>query len=392
MIALAESVFSSSLARLRSTRPVLSLLILAGFCSCCFGQLPADLDLPSETLDSGTLVFQASNSITNSASLLVQDPASVTLSAGSYIRLEPGFNATAGSTFHAVINPNVVNWQPIPVPAPPTACTDCGLNYAAAAGGLSPQDIYAPNITDILYAVCLDQYGNILACNLSLSVITYEGTNGHYHNFPLAPASGISPSSGNTANYPNWQMPVTLTTTQVGQIETISVVPTGDAEGPPAIEGYYTYAVGYLNFVYMDNSDIFMQTGGNTTNHGNNTWNHYMTVNAATGLQQAATSYVNTYNPGQKICINDMALPIGGKFDIHDNWTSPHKLHDAGTAVDVPVKSGQCTASYLVNSDRFKRECSAQGASYVVTESGGRVVPQCPPENTSCHVHCQWPY
>jgi hypothetical protein len=102
---------------------VLSLLVIAGFCSCCFGQLPADLVLPSETLNSGSPVFQASNSITNSASFVVQNPASVTLAAGSYIRLEPGFDAAAGSapfTFFAVIDPNVTQGPPNEGDGPPS--------------------------------------------------------------------------------------------------------------------------------------------------------------------------------------------------------------------------------------------------------------------------------
>ncbi|MGD0792043.1 MAG: hypothetical protein ABR920_09755 [Terriglobales bacterium] len=377
-----EKLSSASLAWLRRTRPGLLILALVSCsCFCCFGQLPTDLDLPSETLNDGSLVFQASNSITNIASFLVQDPASVTLTAGSYIKLEPGVDAVAtngAATFQAVINPNVVNWKPIPVPAPPTACTDCGLNYDESASGISPQATYAPSSTNILYAVCLDEYGDVVACNLSLSVAAYESTNGHYHNFPLAPTSGISPSSGYTGSYPNWNMPVTLATTQVGQFETVSVVPTGCGEGDTCIETNYDYAVGYTGLVYIGNSNIFMQTGGNTTNHGDNTFNHYMTVTAATGLQNAATFYINQYNPGQKVCINDMALPMGGKFDINDDWQSPHKSHDPGTAADVSDASGQCPASYVVNANRFEQACINAGTENTLIEFR--------------HVHCRWAY
>ncbi len=384
MIALARNALSSSFSWIRSTRPVLLLLVLAGFCSCCFGQLPADLVLPSETLDSGSLVFQASNSITNSASLLVQNPASVTLSAGSYIRLEPGFDAVAGSTFHAVIDPNVVNWQPIPVPDPPTACTDCGLNFVDSSSDLNPQAVFAPNSSNssgsgsgnIGYAVCLDETETyVVPCNISLSTTTYPNTNGHYHNNPAPLVSTISPASGYTGNYPNYAMPITLATTRVGQIENLFV-----ADLDTGLGTSYDYAVGYLNFVYIDNSNIFYQTGGNTTNHGNNTWNHYMTVNAATGLQSAATFYINQYNPGQKVCINDMALPIGGKFDLKDNWQSPHISHDDGTAADVAAVAGSCPANYTVNLNSFRLACINQGnslAANTITEGN--------------HVHCRWP-
>jgi hypothetical protein len=72
---------------------------------CCYSQ--QDMVLSATTLDSGTTPYQASNSITNSATFVVQTAASVTFRAGSYIRLESGFRATAGSapiTFYAVID------------------------------------------------------------------------------------------------------------------------------------------------------------------------------------------------------------------------------------------------------------------------------------------------
>lgn len=370
-------------ASIRRTRSGLLVLALASSCSCCFGQLPSNLDLPAETLNSGSLVFQASNSITNSASFVVQDPATVTLTAGSSITLQPGFDAVATdgtATFQAVINPSVVNWQPIPVPAPPTACTDCGLDFAASAAGISPQATYAPNSSNTLYAVCYDTAsGDLVACNLSLSTAAYLDTNGHYHESPIPPISVISPSSGYTGAYSNLQMPVTLTTTQVGQFETVSLVPSC-GEGVPCSESNYDYAVGYTGLVFNANSNIFMQTGGNTTGHGDNTFNHYMTVNAATGLQKAATYYINQYNPGQKVCINDMALPIGGKFDIKDNWQSPHISHDQGTAADVAAVAGSCPANYTVNLNYFRLACINQGGSLsanTITEGN--------------HVHCRWP-
>lgn len=384
-----NNAVSGSLARLKGLRPALIVLALVGSCSYCFGQLPTDLDLPSETLDSGYLVFQASNSITNSGSnFLVQDPASVTLTAGSYIKLEPEFDAVATSgaaTFQAVINPNVSQWQPIPAPAPPTACTDCGEGFAlAASSGISPQATFAPSSTNTLYAYCLDQDGYLVLCNVSLSVASYLGTNGHYHYSPLPPTSTIAPSSGYTGNYSNLNMPVTLTTTQVGQFETVGVTPTNCDNGEAGVtctETNFDYAVGYQSLVYIGSSNIFYQTGGNTTGHGDNTFNHWMTVNAATGLQTAATYYINTSNPGQKICINDMALPIGGKFDIQDNWQSPHISHDQGTAADVAAVAGSCPAQYTVNLSKFRLACINRGNSLpanTITEGN--------------HVHCRWAY
>jgi hypothetical protein len=280
----------------------------------------------------------------------------------------------------------------ISIPPPPAACTNCCLNYADSGGGANPQAVFAPNSTNTLYAYCENQNtGQVVPCNVSLSTTYYQYTNGHFHNNPPPPVSTVSPNSGYTGNYSNFEMPVTITTTQVGQIESLSV---SDDDNGSAI--HYDYGIGYLGLVYIDNSNIFYQTGGNKTNHGDNTWNHYMTVNAATGLQRAADFYINFYNPGQKVCINDMALPIGGKFDvcwssaigctdkngdlIVKPWDSPHISHDQGTAADVAAVVGQCPKNYIVNLNVFKQACINIGGSLsanTITEGN--------------HVHCRWP-
>ncbi len=179
----------------------------------------------------------------------MESPASVTLTAGSYIRLEPGFQATAGSAFHTVIDPNVVNWQPIPIPVPPTPCTDCGLNYIDGSGGTAPQAIFAPNTgNNTGYVGCFNVYPpyQLIACNISLSTTAYLNTNGHFHSDPLPPYSTISPTSGYTGNYTGLEMPVTFTTKQVGQIELLTMVDNDDGE-----VNYWDYAVGYDSFVLI---------------------------------------------------------------------------------------------------------------------------------------------
>ncbi|MGA2000966.1 MAG: hypothetical protein ABSG52_13300 [Terriglobales bacterium] len=240
-------------------------------------------------------------------------------------------------------------------------------------------DLYAPSSSNQLYAYCWTYDGVVVVvvpCNINLSPSSYESTNCHLHNDPPAPFSSISPDSGYTGNYWNLAMPVTLTTTQVGQLETVYI--TGDAD----YDAYYDYAVGYRGLVYIDNSTIFYQTGAIAPYyHGGNICNHWMTVNAATGLQSAATFYINNYNPGQKLCINDMALPIGGVFDLNDNWQPPHASHGQGTAVDVAVTSAQCPHNYLVNLNRFRLACINEGNSLALnTIAEGN------------HVHCRWAY
>ncbi len=148
----------------------------------------------------------------------------------------------------------------------------------------------------------------------------------------------------------------------------------------------FDYGVGYSNLVYMDNSNIFYQNGGNTNSHGDNTWNHWMTVSAATNLQNTAVYYINKNNRGNKICINDMALPLGGKFDICWKggngckviapWNSPHITHDFGTASDVGVNQRTCPANDTVNANRWIRACVINSAIEAINEG--------------THPHCRW--
>lgn len=36
--------------------------------------------------------------------------------------------------------------------------------------------------------------------------------------------------------------------------------------------------------------------------------------------------------------VNDMSLPLGGLFDIDNNWMSPHSGHRVGLEVDIGVQ------------------------------------------------------
>lgn len=75
----------------------------------------------------------------------------------------------------------------------------------------------------------------------------------------------------------------------------------------------------------------------------------------------------------------ETALPIGGKFDIQDNWQSPHISHDQGTAADVAARAGQCPNPYPVNLQLFLQACTLKGNSdsaHTIREGN--------------HVHCYW--
>src|SRR5579872_6061728 len=93
-------------------------------------------------------------------------------------------------------------------------------------------------------------------------------------------SSSVSPSYVESGG--NGYAPVTLTTSIIGQAEQITVC--------AVVSGLcskFQYAVGYT--VYWNaHSDLWTQVGGNTTNHGDNTFNHWMTSNSAVGFYNAS--------------------------------------------------------------------------------------------------------
>lgn len=284
------------------------------------------------------------------------------------------WQTTAGANDVPTPNPTPVTPPTLPVPPGSTVGS---LGYALLEDveeTLNPITVYAPSSTNQAYAYCYNPSNelDLIPCNLGIATWAYESTNGHFHTNPPPPVSDFSPEAGYTGDYSDLQIPVTIYTTPVGQIESINV-----EDEDNGLTTYYDYAVGYNTFTYVSGGN-FVQVGGNTTNHGDNTWNHWMTPGALSGLSAAATSYLNNYNRGHSICINDMSLPIGGVFDIHDNWTSPHLSHDKGTAADISTVAGQCSAANIVSPGPFMKACQTAGAV------DWRV--EVPP-----HVHCRWP-
>lgn len=106
--------------------------VLLGF---LLGGLPCiaqtDYVAPSTAITSGTTLYTA-NSITNGSSFRVSGSASVTFTAGVYVHLEPGFQATAGTgalTFRANIDQTYLN-QPIQIGgAPPVTASPSLKEY-----------------------------------------------------------------------------------------------------------------------------------------------------------------------------------------------------------------------------------------------------------------------
>lgn len=255
---------------------------------------------------------------------------------------------------------------PPPLPSPSLYA------FQNAASGI----VYDPKSDNNAYYYCY--YTNtgqpIEGCDVSVATGYYSYTNAHQHESSSHPSSSVSPSSGYTDANGNFYF--TISTTLLGQIEAVFGYSSFGNAG-------YDYAVGYSDLVFGDIPSLWTRIGAPAGggNHGTTDDNRFMTADTYDGLYYATNRYLQTH-PGQtNICVNDAALPIGGKFDLGLTWISgAHHEHDRGSAVDIATTTGQCAASETVNGRAFAAACTAEGAVTTIVH----VPPEAP------HVHCNW--
>lgn len=60
------------------------------------------------------------------------------------------------------------------------------------------------------------------------------------------------------------------------------------------------------------------------------------------------------------LSVNDMSLPMGGVFDLHDNWTRPHSSHRLGTDADLNKQPGNATAPIPCTEDLYLHQASIE--------------------------------
>lgn len=227
----------------------------------------------------------------------------------------------------------------------------------------------------------------------------YANTNAHFHN-TNRPKSSVQCTTdasyscySATQGYANVNGVYSFrrTATLIGQAEVLSI----SCQDP-----YYgggrtlntNYAIGYNDVYYNNHPEIWVRIGGDETGggtgHGSTHYNRYMKSAAAYGLYYATLSYLAQHPEISRICTNDMALPFGGKFDISQNWTSPHSQHDRGTAADVAgIGSAQCAnaGGSGVDVAAFITACVENGALATYSFNEGN------------HAHCgfeapTWPH
>ncbi|MGH9897896.1 MAG: hypothetical protein ACRD4L_03470, partial [Pyrinomonadaceae bacterium] len=244
--------------------------------------------------------------------------------------------------------------------------------FTVPASGQQRIPIFEPSTTNTGFVVvCLDQFGFIVPnCNLSdVSGGALVNSGGHIHHDPFHPFSNITPTSGNTgAN----GLPITIRTTIVGQIEaTISCIP-GRCDATP-------FAVGFNDLFELLSGDG-IELVGSTTAHP---INHSGTLTMLNGILSTNTEYLSKHPEQGRLALNDMALELGGIFDLGLHWTGPHFDHSRGNAVDVRGNSLPFAIPKQLQNE-YVQICRANGATSLATgihELG----------TDDQHVHCEWP-
>ena len=274
--------------------------------------------------------------------------------------------------------------------------------------------VFPPQTNNAWYYTCMVDDGSGTpagGCGITLTVAPVSQTNGHFHEGPSGyptpphPVSGLCLGTCGTSNPPsatilgysdylgnfNFQIATTL----VGQSEQIFAA----SEMAPH-NWVFSYTVGYPDLIFASNPGAWTlvggsETGGNT-GHGTNAYDHWMLPATYNALVATANAWATTAKRCM-ICINDAALPYGGKFDInaikqyaganytpvpgygnYRPWVSPHSQHDRGSAVDINT-SGNEGCQYPVNAAAFLRVCMAPGVGF-----GGATYSF----NEGNHVHC----
>lgn len=230
-------------------------------------------------------------------------------------------------------------------------------------------------------AYCWDARGRRLAnCQVTITVRPTQNSGGHFHN-NNRPSSKVA--SRETGPYRN---SITVRTNTNGAA--IFWIQTGNIGQKERFTTCATACetleldVGIGGLVEVPESSKWIRVGGNTTQHGGNQYNHWMTRSAKQKLERTVTRFLARYPQQGKIAVNDMSLPLGGVFDLGRRWRPPHHNHSYGTAVDVRARTS--SGGYSVPSSRvaaFLEACRATGAVLAQLESPG---------TSNQHIHCEW--
>ena len=247
-----------------------------------------------------------------------------------------------------------------------------------------------PRSSTQLNAECGDPPTAFTDCPISISITPQPMTNAHLHNTPPQPSSTMCTGQCTSAaatitghtDAKTGLFAFTLLAGIVGQDEVLTV------SSPNTLNtSAYAYSVGYGDLKYGSYASWKPIGGSDTgadTGHGTTANNRYMTLQTYNALYATYVDWA-TLSGNCYICVNDAALPYGGKFDIqavvpdssgsYHPWASPHISHDRGSAVDIgATRTKYCQYPVAVNA--FLAACKRHGFDPVHSIPEGN------------HVHC----
>jgi hypothetical protein len=232
------------------------------------------------------------------------------------------------------------------------------------------QLVFEPQTTNQVFAFCFDPAtGQVIPnCNVTLQSFAYFEPNQHNHQNPPPPTSALVPNSGNTGTT---GLPVNIVTTQVGQFETAYVC--------AAFCTFNDYTVAYSGLLEVFPSLDYVLIG--VTNA--HPLNHFLVPPVRAAIQVVAQRYRMEFPANPVIALNDMSLPLAGKFDLNLTWTTgSHFNHSRGFATDVRGNGGPNSIPQVpAVQQRFIQLCRDAGALIVLHESVGA-------QNE--HFHCEF--
>lgn len=184
------------------------------------------------------------------------------------------------------------------------------------------------------FIACLTLRGEIIP-NCDILFISHQArpfSGGHAHHDAARPKGEFTPTSGNTG--PSGLLPVTYTAPEVAGV--IDATFQSSLRGTIRPPSTFTIGVRVPGLAELPPGENYVLVGsfgepGVTSQHVSN---HFGLPSFNRSLQQLADRYAAGF-PGQRLEYNDMSLPLGGLFDVNNNWRPPHHSHRFGTDVDV---------------------------------------------------------
>lgn len=219
------------------------------------------------------------------------------------------------------------------------------------------------------YLSCYDPWTQqYLNCKFTFKITGLQDSAGHYHNDDTHPLGQLSANGGSSILQPssleitgqtaNTQVAITHTMPEAsGTIgaELFIYSPPGYSCGYPCYTETSYRAVGTIN-VGVRGLEQMPESGNGywrlTGAYGQpdvkslHFWNHYGTSSVTGALSLIAWRYFEETE--RSMGINDMSLPKGGLFDIHNDWKSPHGMlvgtdnHRIGKAADIDRDGINC--------------------------------------------------